>query len=269
MKRISIPLLVFCTCFALTAWPQVPLSPPSNNVSFDATGVAQLGETTDSSDPELADLPQLFVVCTGWHALCTASTDCQMNNINANCDCWRVKETNIVETTAIRDIPVQRLTWAQCTIGRPCAVDQAPICKAIKSGEYTVNNVKYEWVSTYSYRGWCSLLQRNLKACYPGAPGYTGDRNWAACDAAPCTEIRNPSNPDRPLSCQCQVVEDKPFVGTNGSCRGDNGGIISSMPAWIWDFQNNTYRIPMPGYEYVKGACAPLNSDPFGTVPPR
>jgi hypothetical protein len=30
-----------------------------------------------------------------------------------------------------------------------------------------------------------------------------------------------------------------------------------------WDFQNNTYPFPMPGYEYVQGACAPLGSDPL------
>jgi hypothetical protein len=30
-----------------------------------------------------------------------------------------------------------------------------------------------------------------------------------------------------------------------------------------WDFQNNTYLFPMPGYEYVQGACAPLKSDPL------
>ncbi|MBP1688412.1 MAG: hypothetical protein H6Q33_4555, partial [Deltaproteobacteria bacterium] len=31
-------------------------------------------------------------------------------------------------------------------------------------------------------------------------------------------------------------------------------------------FQNNTYRIPIPGLEYVQGACAPVKSDP---LPPR
>ena len=95
--------------------------------------------------------------------------------------------------------------------------------------QYTVDDVKYEWVSTYSYRGWCSLLQTKLKACVPKAPGYNGDREWAVCDAAPCTKIQNPSNPDRPLTCQCGI-EKTPFVGTNGSCTGDNGGIMSSMP---------------------------------------
>ena len=60
--------------------------------------------------------------------------------------------------------------------------------------------------------------------------------------------------------------KDTPFVGINDSCTGNNGGIMSSLPIEAWDFQNNTYTFPMPGYEYVQGACAPLKSDP---LPPR
>lgn len=209
---------------------------------------------------DLLDLPQPSVVCTGWHALCTASTDCHISGDKANCECWMVNETHIVETAAIQDVAVKHLTQAKCTIKHPCNVDSAPVCKAIKYGQYTVDDVKYDWVSTYSYRGWCGLLQTKLKACVPRAPGYSGDREWAVCDAAPCTKIQNPSNPDRPLTCQCGI-EKTSFVGTNGSCTGDNGGIMSSMPLWVWDFRNNTYRISMPGYEYVQGACAPLESD--------
>jgi len=215
---------------------------------------AQIGE-----DSSTHNLPQEFVVCTGWHALCTASTDCQMNGDMADCDCLRVNETHIVETSAIRDTAVKRLTLAKCTQEHRCDVDQAPVCKAIKYGQYEVDNVKYDWVSTYSYRGWCSLLKVPPVRC------DTGDLHWALCDAAPCTEIQNPSNPDKPLSCQCQV-EYSPFVGLNGSCTGENGGIMSSSPAGAWDFINNTYVIPIPGLEYVQGACAPLKSDP---LPPR
>ncbi len=223
--------------------------------------VAQVAEKTDSSSHNFIGVPQEFVVCTGWHALCTASTDCQMNGDKANCDCLRVNETYIVETSAIQDTAVKRLTQAKCTNEHPCDVDQAPVCKAIKHGQYKVDNVKYDWVSTFSYRGWCSLLKL-VKACDQNAIGYTGDLYWAVCDAAPCTENQNPSNPDKPLSCQCRV-ENTPFVGTNGSCTGDNGGIMSSSPLWAWDLQTNAYRIPVPGYEYVQGACAPLKSDPL------
>jgi hypothetical protein len=221
-----------------------------------------LAETLDQkTDSNISDVPQEFVVCTGWHALCSASPDCKMNGDKANCDCLRVNETHIVETTEIQDVAVKRLTRAKCTNEHTCELDQAPVCKAIKDGQYRVDNVKYDWVSTYSYRGWCSLLDRKPIACDQHATGYTGDLYWAVCDAAPCTENRNPSDPDRPLSCQCRV-KNTPFVGI-GSCTGENGGIMSSFPLSAWDFQTNTYPIPMPGYEYVQGACAPLKSDPL------
>lgn len=225
--------------------------------------VAQVGIGTDGNNHKFIDVPQDLVVCTGWHALCSASNDCQMNGDMADCDCLRVSEPHIVATSEIQDTVAKRLTLAKCTNEYPCDVDQAPVCKAIKSGKYMVDHVKYHWVSTYSYRGWCSILEWGLKACDPQAEGYTGDSSWAICDGAPCTEIRNPSNPDKPLSCQCRVEENTPFVGMNNSCTGDNGGIMSSMPLWAWDFSNNTYTFPMPGYDYVQGACAPLASDPL------
>ena len=174
----------------------------------------------------------------------------------------RVNETHIVATAEIHDAAVRRLTQTNCTKQHPCDVDQAPACKAIKTGQYTVNDVKYDWVSTYSYRGWCRLLKVNLVSCDQRAAGYAGDRYRAICDAFPCTENHNPFDPDRPLTCQCRV-EDTPFVGVNGTCTGDDGGIMSSFASWAWDFENNTYPFPMPGYEYVRGACAPVESDPF------
>lgn len=209
--------------------------------------------------------PQQYVVCTGWHALCSASFDCKVNGDKADCDCMRVNETHIVQTNSIQDLKVKRLTQARCTNRYPCDVDQAPVCKAIKHGNYIVDGVRYDWVSTYSYRGWCSLLQLDLTPCDQDADDYAGDPSWAICDAAPCTENPNPSDPAKPLRCQC-LVEDSPFVGINESCTGENDGIISSFALEAWDFENNTYPFPMPGYEYVKGACAPLASDPW---PPR
>ena len=212
------------------------------------------------------NLPQEFVVCTGWHALCTASYDCRLKSDGTvDCDCMRVNETHIVETSAIQDTAVKRQTQAECTNKHPCDVDQAPVCKAIRYGQYEVGKVKYDWVSTFSYRGWCALLQVGIKACDPRPADYIGDRQWAVCDGAPCTENPNPLDPNRPLTCQCRA-QDTPFLGTNGSCTGDSGGIMSSSPLWTWDFTNNTYRIPIPGLEYVQSACAPLKSDP---LPPR
>lgn len=205
--------------------------------------------------------PELFVVCTGWHALCSATTDCKVSGDNADCDCLRVNEIHMVETTEIQDAAIRRLTLATCTAEHHCAVDEAPVCAAIRSEEYQVDGVLYKWVSTYSYRGWCGLIQEPPKACDPAAPGYVGDRTWAVCDAAPCTEISNPANPERPLRCRCRVRTGA-FVGPSGRCAGDNGGIMSSAPAESWDFDHNTYPFVMPGYEFVQGACAQLKSDP-------
>ncbi|MFN4143326.1 hypothetical protein [Aestuariivirga sp.] len=205
--------------------------------------------------------PQLLVVCTGWHALCSASPDCRIKGAKAECDCLRVNETHIVETSEIQDDGVKRITMERCTDETPCAVDEAPVCEAIRSGNYEVENIRYEWVSTYSYRGWCGLLQPPPVPCDPAAAGYTGDRQWAICDAAPCTELADPPDPERPLRCQCRVMLTS-FVGANGTCTGRDGGIMSSFPVEAWDFGKNTYPETMPGYEYVQAACAPLKSDP-------
>lgn len=209
-----------------------------------------------------ANEPQLVVVCTGWHALCSASPDCRMNGDRADCDCLRVNENHIVMTGEIQDPEVKLLTLAKCTAKHPCDVDEAPVCKAIRSGEYKVQDVKYKWVSTFSYRAWCSLSKVAFKPCDPQADDYNGDRYWAICDAAPCTETQNPSDPNKPLSCQCRVQEGA-FIGMNGTCKGENGGIISSSPLWAWDFKNNTFSVPVPGMEYVGSACAELKSDPI------
>ena len=251
------PLLIpaIAGIFFLSAQAQhAPQAPP------------QLGHPAGNSTHPFPNAPQDMVVCTGWHALCSASYNCTRIGDMANCDCLRVNETHIVATAEIQDLAVRRLTQIKCTYAHPCAVDQAPICKTIASGQYEVNNVKYPWVSTYSYRGWCGILQQGFKLCDPAAPGYTGDTAWAICDAAPCTEIANPSDPEKPLRCQCRVEENQPFAGIGNSCTGQDGGIISSMPTWAWNFQKNTYTFPMPGYEYVRGACSPLQSDPPPTT---
>lgn len=222
---------------------------------------AASGKFINSNKETRMSEPQDFVVCTGWHALCTV-TDCKMNGQNADCDCLRVNEPHIVETAAIQDIEVKRKTRAACTKQSPCSLDKAPICQAIKSGQYKVDNVKYSWVSTYSYRGWCTLLKTKPIPCDQKAAGYSGNLLWAHCDTAPCVENPNPSDPNRPLTCKCPV-ESSPFVGVNGSCTGDNGGIMSSFVIDGWDYENNTYTFPMPGYEFVQGACAPSKSDPL------
>jgi hypothetical protein len=230
---------------------------------------AQPGKAPPSATPmggdgrghHRVDAPQDLVVCTGWHALCASATDCRVKGNEADCDCARVDENHIVMTDEIQDAAVKTMTQARCTERHPCDVDEAPVCTAIAHGRYKVDGIRYDWVSTYSYRGWCSLLPK-FRACDQTAPGYSGDAIWAICDAAPCTENRHPSDPDKPLTCQCRVVRNEAFVGTNGSCTGDRGGIMSSFPVSSWDFENNTYPVPVPGYEWVRGACAAYKSDP-------
>lgn len=230
-------------------WAALALGPPC---------AAAPNEKAAPNAGHSAVVPQLLVVCTGWHALCSATTDCQLSGDGADCDCWKVNENHIVETSEIQDPAIKHLTEARCTNKRPCDVDEAPVCKAIQEGRYEVGGVRYPWVSTFSYRGWCDFYKP--KACDTTAEGYAGDLYWAICDAAPCTETADPVDPDRPLSCQCRVL-DGPFVGSKDSCTGDNGGIISAMPLWVWDFEKNTWQIPVPGYEYIEGACAPIHSD--------
>jgi hypothetical protein len=61
-------------------------------------------------------------------------------------------------------------------------------------------------------------------------------------------EIQNPTDPEKPMSCQCRV-ERSAFAVSNGSCTGDKGGILSRRPLAGWDFKNNAYVFPMPGCE--------------------
>lgn len=202
--------------------------------------------------------PQMLVECTGWHALCSGSVDCQVNATGAECACWRVNEPHIIMSAEIQDPVMKLLTETRCTDKHPCAIDEAPVCGAIRSGRYEVDHVNYQWVSTFSYRGWCDLY--HPKACDTTDPSYSGDMQWTICDAAPCVESSNPTDPDRPLTCQCRIKEG-PFIGTKNSCTGENGGIISAMSLDVWDFENETFTSPVPGFDHVRAACAPLRSD--------
>jgi hypothetical protein len=192
-----------------------------------ATGSWTIGSgraATNENTPSSSDAPQDFVVCTGWHALCTASPDCRVNGARADCDCMRVNETHIVWTGEIQDLVAKRLTIAECTTQHPCGADQAPICKVIADGKYEVDRVRYRWVSTYSYRGWCSILQVKPAFCDPTESGYRGDVNWAVCDAAPCTPNKNPTDPERPFE-----------LSVPGGKRSLSGGLWKLHRGEWWD----------------------------------
>jgi hypothetical protein len=87
-----------------------------------------------------------------------------------------------------------------------------------------VNKVKYDWVSTYSYRGWCSLLNLKPKACDQNAIGYTGDLYWAVCDLRYARLV--PLLPGRGNPCSMGSPEHRMFV----SCLGGYGAYNAASP---------------------------------------
>ena len=80
----------------------------------------------------------------------------------------------------------------------------------------------------------------------------------------PCTENTDPkADPDRPLICQCRVVRDQPFVGSDGRCKSKKGIVMSTINQGFWDFENKRFNMPMPGNRLVNSsACQPIASDP-------
>jgi hypothetical protein len=197
--------------------------------------------------------PQAIVECLGEHALCNATTDCKkISDTQANCACYKVSEIHLVETSKILDKKARLLTQKRCTTAHPCKAGRAPICRVIRNGQYQVGTTTYPSVSTYSYRGWCQTF--HPVACEGQMAGA-----WADCMAAPCTV--DPSNPGRPLNCQC-IINNGPFVGINGSCETKPGEVMSTIPRAAWNFHEGAFSVPLPGNDYVnKGACKPLKSE--------
>lgn len=202
--------------------------------------------------PAASARPQAIVECLGEHALCDAATDCKIvSSTQADCACVKVNENHLVVTKDIEDARVRAQTLRLCTTAHPCKVDKAPVCKAIRAGRYTVDRVTYPQVSTYSYRGWCETFRP-----VPCEGDKAGP--WADCMAAPCTVDTN--NPDRPLNCQCRL-ENGAFIGINGVCSTAAGEVMSTIARGAWSFEQNAFTVQLPGYDYVKSACAPLSSD--------
>ncbi|MFN9623670.1 MAG: hypothetical protein ACK587_12705 [Cyanobacteriota bacterium] len=199
-------------------------------------------------------VPQPSVECLGTHALCNATTDCRRTGPGtANCSCWRVKEPHVVQTDKIQDTKAREATRKRCTTATPCSVDEAPICRVIRAGTYTVDQVTFPAVSTFSYRGWCQTF-RPVKC----AGALAGP--WADCMGAPC-EV-DPKNPDRPLKCRCRVTTSD-FVGIDGRCDSRQGEVMSTIPLNFWNFDAGTFAVPVPGNAFVnQGACRFPRSDP-------
>ncbi len=194
-------------------------------------------------------VPQEAVECTGWHALCSLADDCAPNG---ECGCWRVNENYMVGTSNIKNDQIKATTQRRCTNKNPCGLDEAPVCAAIQSGQFTVGGVASPWISTYSYRGWCENWDPVECTNVDKAP-------WADCMTSPCWEN---SDPDRPLTCAC-TINHGPFVGTNGTCvaAGGERNMMSTIPLHSWNFRLQTFNFDMPGYGYVKGACSAIHSD--------
>jgi hypothetical protein len=64
-------------------------------MGYGSICLAEEDEKTDNGT--YIDAPQDFVVCTGWHALCTDSPDCRMHGDKADCDCMRAQSRNLVK----------------------------------------------------------------------------------------------------------------------------------------------------------------------------
>jgi hypothetical protein len=159
----------------------------------------------------------------------------------------------VVQTAKIQDNKAREATQKRCTTATPCGVDEAPICRVIRNGTYTVDGVTYPGVSTFSWRGWCQTFRPVRCAGAQAGP-------WADCMAAPCQA--DPKNPDRPLKCQCRV-ESSDFVGINGRCDSRSGEVMSTIPLNFWNFDTGSFSVPVPGNAFVNlGACRFLRSDP-------
>jgi hypothetical protein len=164
-----------------------------------------------------------------------------------------VEEPHVVQTSKIEDLQARRDTLSRCTTATPCGIDEAPICRVIREGRYTVRRVTYPAVSTFSYRGWCQTF-RPVK-CEAAQAGP-----WADCMAAPCQ--LDPTNPDRPLKCQCRV-ERGDYVGIDGRCESRAGQVMSTIERQLWNFEEGAFAGPVPGNAFVnRGACRFLRSDP-------
>ena len=76
---------------------------------YGATALAA-NEIEQGNSSQADNTPQPVVVCSGWHALSDFATNCEVVGDQANCACWKVKETYMVESSKIQDKAVKKVT---------------------------------------------------------------------------------------------------------------------------------------------------------------
>eukprot|EP01084_Bolivina_argentea_P074700 135487_1 len=198
--------------------------------------------STKTNDIIMKNNPQIRVQCNGRHALCAFSS-C---TLNGECDCWIFNSIFTINTNEIFNETIREITQNECTINNKCKLNEAPICKAILSNKYYVNNKISLVTSAYSWEGYCNRA-RNSVNCEHG--------KWAACMSAPCVE--NNDDPNLAL-CFCKVMNgswiDYQWPNKNSNCKYAKNVIISTVSVGF-DMKD------MPGSEYAMEACTKLHID--------
>lgn len=185
---------------------------------------------------DIDDIPQQRVECYGRHALCTFAT-C---NINGQCNCWIFNSIYTINTYEIFNDTMREITQSKCTMNAECKVNEAPICKAINSQNYYVNNFKSQVTSGFSWENYCD--RANPVNCKYGL--------WAACMTAPCIVDKDKSDS---AICFCKVMNsswtDFQWPYTESNCNGYPSNIISSTVPSGFNMSQ------MPGAQYVDESC--------------
>lgn len=178
--------------------------------------------------------------CSGAHVLCSMA-ECSIEHDKGNtaiCSCLQQNSTHTVAVDQIRNATIARQTAKRCTAETPCAVDDAPVCRAMAEGSvFGGQHTAPGMVSSFSWGGWCEVA-----ASYkPDAPTVCPTSPWAACMSAPCWHA-----PGGGVSCKCTWANSS-WLDIRGDRCGSNT-VVSSVPGSF------DMRI-LPGSQYVLPAC--------------
>ena len=181
------------------------------------------------------------VQCKGTHVLCSSAI-CTISPEDASkavCSCWKRNDSHTVSIAEILNDTIKEATQQQCKNG--CAVNEAPICKAIgQQSTFAGRATAAGMVSTFSWAGRCDAVRGHNQTACPASP-------WAACMTAPCWAEGGS------VKCECPLFNSSwadfgPATTKDGRhCQG----VVSTVPA---DFDMSI----MPGSEYALEACAAL-----------